>query len=230
MKLTKKQEKIITVVVIVLIAAWYIYEFATDGFSYVTSIGDRKRIIIKYKERFPRYEVSSHLVADGKIFLHYDSVNLVNVYSVDGEYNYSIFYGDWLDHGTSGIFYQEGKLIIYTRRNSVYVMDGTELVEYKEINSRSARQELDELIIQPYEQEFDGSNYVCTTGDVKRENPDGSYTTVIDVPELNNDLETVTMFLLIALPLYLKVKTGMNIPESKGTIRPRAQSRDKFDN
>jgi hypothetical protein len=84
--------------------------------------------IVHSSERIPKENVTSMIVADGMIFLHYDATGLVNVYDTSGAFQYGIQICT-LPNGSGDIAYDAGMLYCYARGNVIYKFDGTSLVD-----------------------------------------------------------------------------------------------------
>ena len=88
-------------------------------------------IIHKTPQIPPYQEITSMVIEDGKIFLFFDAEGLVNVYSIDGVFQYAL----QVNSSTSGrgdIAYNDEKLYIFTRENHIYVFEDQKLIQHIE--------------------------------------------------------------------------------------------------
>jgi len=78
--------------------------------------------------------VSKILIIDDRIALFYENEGYVAFYSEDGAFSYGILV-DTSDRGTGNIAYLDGKLVIKSKANTIYIFDGAAPVNIYSITS-----------------------------------------------------------------------------------------------
>lgn len=94
-------------------------------FAKIKTIGEYS---VYEDHRIPPGMISSMIVDDGKIFIYYEDYAVVNIYSIDGVFQYGI-QGHTIDNGRGDFSYIDQKLYLFSKAHVVYVFDQKELIE-----------------------------------------------------------------------------------------------------
>ncbi|MDD6883630.1 MAG: hypothetical protein PUD50_07980 [Eubacteriales bacterium] len=164
----------------------------SEDFSRVDKLDgkdDRGAFLILDEEVVPREDVETFLVSDGFLFLFYDDVGIVNVYTVDGAFQYGI----QIFTSTSGcgaMNYSDGLLYIESRLNVRYVFEKKIckqciICEYR-VNEEEYKR-LDPFFEDVPDREWDGASYSLSSdqSEILRIRQDGTETVVLALPKKN---------------------------------------------
>lgn len=124
----KKIYIVICASVIISIFAVSMWLMAQEPFSALPPIDETQKYILHEQELIPWESATSFLLADGKIYIYYDANGLVNIYLMDGSFDYGIQIPT-IKSGKGDIAFHDGHLYIESRRAIYYVFNHQELVE-----------------------------------------------------------------------------------------------------
>lgn len=141
-------------------------------------------IIHKTPQIPPYQEITSMVIEDGKIFLFFDAEGLVNVYSIDGVFQYAL----QVNSSTSGrgdIAYDDKKLYVFSRENHMYVFEDQKLVQHVDVakeKEKYLRYE-DRLLSKEKNHVYEGEKYYLlkTVSMVTKVTADGESVVVINL-------------------------------------------------
>ena len=124
----KKIYIILCASVIISIFSVAMWLMAQEPFSALPAIDETQKYILHEQELIPWESATSFLLADGKIYIYYDAYGLVNVYLMDGSFDYGIQIPT-IKSGKGDIAFHDGHLYIESRRAIYYVFNHQKLVE-----------------------------------------------------------------------------------------------------
>lgn len=105
-----------------------------EGFSILAPIAE-KNYSIHGHEMIPREEITTFLVADDRIYVYYDRSGLINVYHLDGTYDFGIQVPT-IKSGKGNIAYEGGYLFVELRRSVIYMFAKDLLVHQVAIKTK----------------------------------------------------------------------------------------------
>jgi len=190
-------------VISICIPAFFMYSIVSkinnEGFDRVELLGNVQQAKISRQQLIPREEITDYLVDDGLIFILYQDNCMVNVYSTEGEYQYSIHYGDITQNGRAYIGYSQGKLHILARSSRIYTFIGTTYSGCLPlVPSSSLGAKLSTLCEENMDREYAGASYHVQNNSITCINK-GSTETVISFPKFNDDVKGDILLLPIAI-------------------------------
>lgn len=111
----------------------FLISLCLDDFCTISPLNKLGNYTIYKNECVPRAKVTSFIVSDKIILLHYDSVGLVNIYDSDGAFIYGIQVG-MIKNGQGGIYFDQNsnELFVKAKGNVIYRFIGSELLSYCE--------------------------------------------------------------------------------------------------
>ena len=89
---------------------------------------DKTQYILHQAELIPRDDITAFVVDEDHLYVLYDNVALVNVYDMDGTFQYGIQIST-IKNGHSNITVANGILYFYSRRPIIFAFQGTQLLE-----------------------------------------------------------------------------------------------------
>ena len=122
--------------ILLIIAISQLHLCSRNNISKTVEVGEY--VIHKTQQIPPGQKVTSMLIEDGEIFLFFDADGLVNVYSVDGIFQYGL----QVNSSTSGrgdIAYDDGKLYVFTRENQLYIFEEQKLIQHIDVVSEKQK-------------------------------------------------------------------------------------------
>ena len=123
-----KISTLLCLTVVVILAVYSIWLYESAGFHTVRSLQEEDGYLIHNEEMIPVEYVADLVVGEGKLFVHYENSELVNVYSTSGEFLYGIQIEDG-SNGFAGICLQDGLLYFAGKSTGIYIFRGVEFVE-----------------------------------------------------------------------------------------------------
>ena len=114
------------IVCVVFILGIWLYE--SEEFDKIPPLTGEENYLVHTKPLIPREQPDLMIAEEGNLFLFYIDTELVNVYSVSGEFLYGIQFPD-CQTGKSDMVYSDGLLYVDVRGSGIYVFKDTELVE-----------------------------------------------------------------------------------------------------
>lgn len=178
-------------------------------FDQIIPVEEKNHIIIHESPLIPYDEISSMVVADGMIFLHYDAKGLVNVYNTDGEFQYGLQVKT-IPNGAGDIVYIDGKLYVYARGNIIYVFEKTELINIIEFRAGSPEniifEQYADLFSAEKQNEYLGKTYYLLKSENQVTRVDGKnqFETVIKLPN-NTNYSNNAVYMLVLISICLSV-------------------------
>lgn len=163
-------------VLLLIVAAWLM---EGDGFSAVAKPGKGLVYQIFAEERIPRENADELLAADGLLYLYYEDFGLVNVYSTEGDYQWSYQVAP-VRNGVGGIGYADGVFYLRSRSNGVFGFKGTGLAS-GDIPDEDA-------IVDEPNPVTDGGytyHYNAEANQINRAKPGEALETVVQLPQMN---------------------------------------------
>ena len=173
-----------------------------EDFDLVRQINGDGYYLLHTQELNPRETPDIFIVDDGKIFVFHIEAELVNVYSVAGDYLYGIQFPHG-QNGRSDMICRDGLLYVDARGSGIYVFRGQELVRFEEQHYQNEEHDELELIFTGEEnREYDGYCYYYVEADNKIMRRGGARPeTVVQFPERKLDAQGF----MYALALWMVV-------------------------
>lgn len=176
----------------------------SEDFDQIDPLGPGERYHVYTDEYIPREELSIYLIANNKIVLFFDYTGLVNVYTLEGEFLYGLRV-ESLKNGIGDIAYDRNYIYIKSRGNTMYIFQGTTLVN-------SFRKNDDPVLYESIKELMDGEpnhslnnsvySYNSASNSIQKREGRGAFETVLDMPDRSEDnyyLALVICFLVAAL-------------------------------
>lgn len=123
---------IVTIILLIII-------LQNEGFSTIKTFKTTGRVDVLWEELISRRDISEILVHGDDLYIFYDDSGLVNVYSVDGIFQYGLQMCT-SSNGRGDMTFSNGKLLVQTKCCAIYVFEGSELKEYAYINYTEYKQ------------------------------------------------------------------------------------------
>lgn len=184
-----------------------------EDFDQVRAIEGDGTYLLHSQELTPRETPDILNVDDGKIFLYYIETELVNAYSVSGEFLYGIQFPDY-QNGVSDMICHDGLLYVDARGSGIYVFRDKELLRFEEQHyQNSAHKELGLVFTGEENHEDSGYTYYYVKDEnrIMRRGGDAPET-VIQFPERKlNEFVWMMLFTAIVTVGYLWSKKE-NLP------------------
>ena len=188
------RQKIFNMVYILALAAVLltgVILLSMEDFDRVRAIEGDGTYLLHLQELTPRETPDILTVDDGKIFVYYVDTELVNAYSVSGDFLYGLQFPDY-QNGRSDMTCRDGLLYVDARGSGIYVFRGTELQCFEEQHyQNSAHKELGFVFTGEEDREDSGCTYYYVEKEnrIMRRGGDAPET-VIQFPErkLNEDV------------------------------------------
>lgn len=198
-----KTAKIIYIVVFLVLIITGICLYASEEFDRIPSLEGDGNYLFHADPLVPRESPDLLIAEDGKLFLFYIDTELVNVYTVSGDYLYGIQFPDG-QNGRSNMFYKDGLLYVDARGSGIYVFQDTQLLRFElQHIDNDGHDELEE-VFSDEEDHIDGEYtyfYTEDTNKITRQHSAGSET-VLHFPEKKIDVSN--FLLLICLMICVK--------------------------
>ena len=184
-----------------------------EEFDNVRPIEGDGTYLLHTKQQIPRETPDLFTVDDGKIFLYYIETELVNAYSVSGEFLYGIQFPDY-QNGRSNMICHDGLLYVDARGSGIYVFRDKELLRFEEQHYQNpAHKELGFVFSGEEDHEDSGYTYYYVKDEnrIMRRGGDAPET-VIQFPERKlNEFVWMMLFTAIVTVGYLWSKKE-NLP------------------
>ena len=128
-----KHLRLIFIFVLVLISAAFFIKagitLSKEEFSKLPDIGEEKSSYELYsEEHIPREIIDNFIVDSGKIYVFYEKSALVNVYEIDGSFEYGIQIAT-MPNGEGNIAVDGGRLYLCSRYPIIFVVEDGRLIE-----------------------------------------------------------------------------------------------------
>lgn len=196
---------IITACIIVLLITlcFAIWSIKQENFFSIESIEGKYQYIIHDHELIPDERISSFIVEDNCIYVFYDRNALVNVYLLDGSFNYGIQVST-IRSGQGDIAFQNGCLYIKSRKGVIFVFRNTELVTYYEASNDLGKfHSTRSLFAQEKSHVSGGEHYILLeeSNDIVTQE---HMNIVIDFPQKSKALEYLLVFDMLLLVFILE--------------------------
>lgn len=163
--------------------AFLLLESYTDNFDRIEMIHEPKHYTIHTQALIPYEEITSMIVEEGYIFLHYEASGLVNVYNIDGEFQYGIQVYT-IPNGDGDIAYLDGRLYIYARGNIIYVFEKSNIIDVIVFSAGNAENIVFDQYTALFEQENNTEYGSCTYYLLQRQN-------IITKVDSQNNVKTI---------------------------------------
>lgn len=171
-----------------------------ETFDKLQPLPDNQTFCILETEKVPRDELTSFLVTSDAVILFYDAAGLVNVYSLNGEFQYGIQIVR-IDNGSGRIGFSNDLLYVEARGGRVYVFSKSELIDTFIRKYDDERYLSVEPILNQNSCHRNGDNtyqYLEEANQIQRIDKDGELTTVISMPQKNGNVKSVAMIFLLS--------------------------------
>lgn len=179
-----------------------------EDFDQVRAIEGDGDYLLHTQELNPRETPDILIVDDGKIFVYYIDTELVNAYSVSGDFLYGLQFPDY-QNGRSDMICHDGLLYVDARGSGIYVFQGTELLRFEEQHYQNEGHDELELVFTGEEKrEYDGYSYYYVEADNKimRRGSDAPEI-VVQLPQRKLDATAwMIVFTIIVVVRYLWTK------------------------
>lgn len=109
------------------VAVWLLSKESFDSIPTI-ECEDKSKYILHRTELVPREEITSFIVDNGKIYIFYDETALVNVYRIDGSFEYGVQIST-IQNGHGDIATLDGKLYIDSRQPIIFVFQDDQMIE-----------------------------------------------------------------------------------------------------
>lgn len=126
---TRPTPKILLALLTVICLITYIVLLQREGFAAVTRYKDLGKYRIYSEEKVPRAGSPSFTVSEDQIYIFYENVGLINVYTAQGDFCYGIHVG-CLSNGKGDFTVDRGTLYLKCRGNIAYTFTGTTLLSF----------------------------------------------------------------------------------------------------
>jgi len=167
--------------------------------------------VVVHRDFCPPGKLTDIAVNDESLFLLYAAPGIVNAYSHEGEYQYSILF-PYESNGSSSLYASGNDLYYVNRWNKVFHVQGRTFRQSWRLDEGQAK--LRELqAAEPGHQDtqcwYGDERYVISGQNVDRVMPDGTKARIVDGPELLGLLESRTVwfgcltFLVLTMILYV---------------------------
>lgn len=147
--------KAVYLIVLLVLVIAAVRLMGSEKFDLVRPIEGGGNYLLHPEEQIPREAPDLLIAEDGKLFLFYIDTELVNVYTVTGEYLYGIQFPDGRN-GFSDMIYRDGFLYVDARVSGIYVFQGTELLRFEEQNINNENYDELEAVFTGEEDHADG--------------------------------------------------------------------------
>lgn len=176
--------------------------FASEDFDSIPPLEGDGNYLLHTSPLIPRESPGMFIAEDGKLFIFYIDSELVNVYTVLGDYLYGIQFPDG-QNGKSEILDKDGLLYVDARTSGIYVFQETKLLRFEEQNIYNDGYDELKQVFSGIEDHKDGEYayfYVEETNKIMRRNNTESET-VLQFPQKIYD--PLLFLWLILLMLYV---------------------------
>lgn len=183
-----------------------------EEFDTIKPLPEDESFCISKKEQNPRDELTSFIITKDSIILYYDAAGLVNVYSIEGEFQYGIQI-ELIDNGKGNIGVGNDKLYIESRGGRIYVFVG---MDCEDSFRRREYPERYTYIARFLNQEKGHSDGIATyyyqkeVSQIQRKDAQGNITAVISLPQKNDNIKTVAMVFLLSVAAIAHFLHGDN--------------------
>ena len=192
--------KIIHILLIIGIVLTGVFLYKYEEFSQVRPHEGKGEYLLHTTPQIPRESPEMLIAEDGKLILYYIDSELVNVYTVSGDYLYGIQFPD-AQNGKTDMHYEEGLLYVDARLSGIYVFQDTQLLRFEEQSIYNDRHDELEKVFTGEEDHEDGGYtyvYVNDSNRVLRSNEDGAET-VLQFPQRKYDPGSFLVLTLLVL-------------------------------
>ena len=200
-------QRVIMVILALLILAdgvYYVHLLESEGFSRIHPLKKGAPYRIYDTEQCPRDEVTSFIATEEEIILYYDDCGLINVYGLDGEFQYGIQV-ECIKNGRGNIGYLKGLLYIRARSHKIYIFDGTSLIEsYSSQDKEEDYRWVNKFVEREKQNIIKGTEYYYQNelNQIISKTRSGIEEVVVALPQKNKGVYTTGMLFLILIAVF----------------------------
>lgn len=180
---------LVAAVVSIGLFVWQDALMSREGFTSITAMKEDGWWCIYERERVPRKDATELIAADGMLYLFYEDVGYVNVYSDEGVFQWGCQV-EAISNGVGGIGYRDGILFI-DGKSGIYALRGRELVMKEVRASQEGYAQLRRIVREPSPVTDRGYTYYynAEAGQITRAMPGQALEVVVQLPVKNPNVD-----------------------------------------